>query len=106
MHVSAGQAGRTADGPRRTGATDKSTPDGGNERLRLYRAYEAKKQEIQTYENNLSFFNAKSKSGNSLVEEVEKRVARLKDELAQMAEKIKALNETAEPEQAAPEAES
>lgn len=105
LHVSAGHR-RTADGPRRTGATDKGTPDGGNERLRLYRAYEAKKQEIQTYENNLSFFNAKSKSGNSLVEEAEKRVARLKDELAQMAEKIKALNETAEPEQAAPEAES
>ena len=70
---------------------------GGNEltreRDRIYRAYEAKKQEIQTYENNLSFFNAKSKKGNSLVEEIEKKVARLKDDLALIAEKIKAINE-------------
>ena len=56
-------------------------------------AYEAKRQEIQTYETNLTFLNAKSKSGNSLLGELAKKVDRLKEELAQIAEKVKAVNE-------------
>ena len=63
------------------------------ERQRLLTAYEAKKAEIQNYENNLTFFNSKSKSGNSLVEELAKKVERLKDDLALLAEKINAVNE-------------
>ena len=41
-----------------------------NERARLMRQYEALRSEVQTYENNLGFLNAKSKSGNSLVDEM------------------------------------
>lgn len=63
------------------------------ERQRLLTAYEAKKAEIQNYENNLTFFNSKSKSGNSLVEELAKKVERLKEDLALLAEKINAVNE-------------
>jgi len=40
-----------------------------NERARLMRQYEAIKQEVQTYENNLGFLNASSKKGNSLIDE-------------------------------------
>lgn len=63
------------------------------ERNRLMNAYEAKRQEIQTYETNLTFLNAKSKSGNSLLGELAKKVDRLKEELAQIAEKVQAVNE-------------
>ncbi len=70
---------------------------GGNELTRernaLMTAYEAKKAEIQNYETNLTFFNSKSKSGNSLVEEISKKVERLKDDLALLVEKINAVNE-------------
>lgn len=70
---------------------------GGNEltreRNRLMTAYEAKKQEIQNYETNLTFFNSKSKSGNSLVVEIERKVERLKTDLALLAEKIAAVTE-------------
>ena len=90
MHISAGR--RRLENFRKNVA-EKGGNDLTRERDRIYRAYEAKKQEIQTYENNLSFFNAKSKKGNSLVEEIEKKVARLKDDLALIAEKIKAINE-------------
>ena len=70
---------------------------GGNEltreRTRLMNAYDAKKQEITNYETNLTFFNSKSKTGNSLVDEIENKVARLKEDLAVLVEKINAVNE-------------
>lgn len=63
------------------------------ERTRLLAAYEAKKQEIKTYETNLTFFNTKSKQAGSLMEEVQRKVERLKDDLSLLAEKISAVNE-------------
>lgn len=63
------------------------------ERQRLMNAYEAKRQEIQNYETNLTFFNSKSKSGNSLLGEIAKKVDRLKEELATLAEKIETVKE-------------
>ena len=63
------------------------------ERNRLTRAYENLKSEIQTYENNLGFLSSKSKKGNSLVEELGKKVEKLKGELSLLAEKINAVNE-------------
>ncbi len=60
---------------------------------RLQRAFEAKKTEIANYETNLLFFNSKSKSGNSLVADVQKKVERLKEDLAQITEKIKVVRE-------------
>ena len=58
------------------------------ERNRIFRAYEAKKAEINTYENNLGFLSSSSKSGNSLVGELQKKVSRLKDDLQLISEKI------------------
>lgn len=64
-----------------------------HERERLVRAYEMKSQELKTYENNLGFFNAQSKSGNSLVKEMERKIANIKEEIAMLEQKIKLIEE-------------
>lgn len=64
-----------------------------HERERLVRAYEMKSQELKTYENNLGFFNAQSKSGNSLVKEMERKIASIKEEIAMLEQKIKLIDE-------------
>lgn len=64
-----------------------------HERERLVRAYEMKSQELKTYENNLGFFNAQSKSGNSLVKEMERKIANIKEEIAMLEQKIKLIDE-------------
>ena len=61
------------------------------ERDRLARAYEIMKGELQTYENNIGFLSASSKKGSTLVQEIEKKVEKLKDELNLLKEKIKAV---------------
>jgi len=80
-----------------------------NERSRLMRRYEAMKQEIQTYENNLGFLNASSKKGNSLIDEMNRKVQKLKDDLKLTYDKIKAIdqanNEEKPEEKAEPKAE-
>ncbi len=58
------------------------------ERERLARTYEQRRQELNTYENNLGFFNAKSKNGDSMLREMERKIARLKDDIAELAQKI------------------
>ena len=63
-----------------------------NERSRLFRQYEAIKQEVQTYENNLGFLNASSKKGNSLINEMNRKVQKLKDDMNLIREKIKAID--------------
>lgn len=63
------------------------------ERSKLMNAYEAKKQEIKTYETNMTFFSSKSKKGNSLLDELEKKVERLKEDLVMLTEKIAAVDE-------------
>ena len=63
-----------------------------NERARLFRQYENLKQEIQTYENNLGFLNASSKKGNSLIDEMNRKVQKLKDEMNLVRDKIKAID--------------
>ena len=63
-----------------------------NERARLMRRYESLKQEIQTYENNLGFLNASSKKGNSLIDEMNRKVQKLKDDMNLVREKIKAID--------------
>jgi len=64
-----------------------------NERARLFRQYEAIKQEVQTYENNLGFLNASSKKGNSLIDEMNRKVQKLKDDMNLVREKIKAIDQ-------------
>ena len=63
-----------------------------NERTRLFRQYENLKSEIQTYENNLGFLNASSKKGNSLIDEMNRKVQKLKDDMNLVREKIKAID--------------
>ena len=69
---------------------------GGNaldsERARLMRQYEQLKSEVQTYENNLGFLNASSRKGNSLIDEMNRKVQKLKDEVQLVRDKIKAID--------------
>ncbi len=63
------------------------------ERERLLRIYENMCGEIKTYENNLGFLNASSKSGNSLVAEMQRKMEKLKDDAQLVLKKIAALEE-------------
>ena len=63
-----------------------------NERGRLLRRYDQLRNDITTYENNLGFLNAASKKGNSLVEEMNRKVQKLKDDLELVKQKIKAID--------------
>jgi len=63
-----------------------------NERARLMRQYEQLKSEVQTYENNLGFLNASSKKGSSLIDEMNRKVQKLKDEVQLVRDKIKAID--------------
>ena len=63
-----------------------------NERGKLLRRYDQLRAEITTYENNLGFLNAASKKGNSLVEEMNRKVEKLKEDLKLVKEKIKAID--------------
>lgn len=63
-----------------------------SERGRLMRRRDQLRQEIQTYENNLGFLNASSKKGNSLIDEMNRKVQKLRDDLELVCQKIKAVN--------------
>lgn len=90
LHETAGR--RRVDNFRKNVA-DKGGSELTRERGRLQNALENKKQEIQNYETNLTFFRSSSKKGNSLVADIEKKVERLKEDLNEIVEKIKAVNE-------------
>lgn len=62
------------------------------ERERMLRAYEQRRSELNTYENNLGFFNAKSKSGDSMLRDLQRRIERIKDDLKALEEKIKLID--------------
>lgn len=97
LHETAGR--RRMDNFRKTVA-DKGGSELTRERSRLQNAFDGKKQEIQTYETNLSFFRTSSKKGNSLVADIEKKVARLKEDLEEIGQKIKAVSEQIKAEKA------
>lgn len=65
----------------------------GRERERLLRIYENMCSEIKTYENNLGFLSSSSKSGNSLVAEMQRKMEKLKDDAQLVLKKIAALEE-------------
>ena len=79
-------------------ASVSSMQDGGSqlyrEREKLVRIYESMKSELQTYENNLGFLNASSKKGNSLLNELNRKVDKLKADIELTKEKIKVLDES------------
>lgn len=64
----------------------------GRERERLVRAYEARRNEIKTIENNMGFFNVKSSAGNSMLKEMENKVNRLKEDMKEIEQKIEILD--------------
>lgn len=62
------------------------------ERERLTRACEARKSELQTYDNNMGFLSSKSKSGDQMVREMQRKISRLKEDIASLEEKIKLID--------------
>ena len=64
-----------------------------SERARLMRQYDTIKQEVQTYENNLGFLSVSSKKGSSLIDEMKRKVQKLKDDMQLVKDKIKAIDE-------------
>ena len=63
------------------------------ERQKMQRRYNDMKQELENYENNLNFLTTSSKKGSSLIDEMNRKVEKLRDEIKLMKEKIKAMNE-------------
>ena len=58
------------------------------DRQKLIKMYENLIQEIKTAENNILFFTGKSKSGNKLVDDMRKKIDTLKEQLADLENKI------------------
>ena len=69
------------------------------EREKLVRNYENLLNELHTYENNLGFLNTTSKSGSSLLTELNKKMDKLKAEIEVAKEKIRLLDESARKEE-------
>ncbi len=67
--------------------------DLSRQREKILRSLELKKQEIKTFENNLGFFSSKSKSGDAMVRDMERRIARLRDEQANIEKKLQLIND-------------
>jgi hypothetical protein len=63
------------------------------EREKLMRAYERMKNELQTYENNIGFLSISSKGGGGLIKEMERKIEKLKEEMALIVKKIDAIDE-------------
>lgn len=62
-----------------------------NDEASLMRKYEAKKAELATYENNITFLTAHSKSGNALIGNMTHKIENLKDEIETIVDKINEL---------------
>jgi chromosome segregation ATPase len=75
-------------GPRQSSSSER----GLSERDRLVRTYEQRMSELKTFENNMGFLTANTKSGNSLVQEMERRIGSLKEEIADLERRIKDLD--------------
>lgn len=68
--------------------TRRAAQQSGNPLQRLQKLVEDKKAEIKNYETNLTFLSTKSKSGSSLVADIERRIETLKVELAELEKKL------------------
>lgn len=64
----------------------------GRERERLLRAIESRESEIKTIENNIGFFSIKSSAGNSLLKDFERKIEKLREDIAQLREKTALLD--------------
>lgn len=63
-----------------------------SERERLLRAYDQKRGQLQTYENNMGFFNVKTSAGSSMLKELERKISHIKEEMKELEDKIKVLD--------------
>lgn len=62
------------------------------ERERLVRTYENRRNDLNTYENNLGFFNSKTKSGDSMLRELEHKIQFIKNDIAELEKKIELID--------------
>ena len=65
----------------------------GRERERMARALDARRQELRTYANNLGFLSSKSKSGDSLVRDIEGKMRRLEAEIADIEQRMRLVDD-------------
>jgi hypothetical protein len=73
-------------------AQDKGVQSIYKEREKLVRNYETMKSELITYQNNLGFLTASSKKGNSLLDELNKKVEKLQEDIKEAEEKIREMD--------------
>jgi hypothetical protein len=62
------------------------------ERERLLRNADNKRNELRTYENNLGFLSSKSKSGDSMMREFNRKIERIKSDIATLEEQIRLID--------------
>ena len=58
------------------------------QRDKLMRSLEMKRSEIKTFENNLGFFNSRTKSGEAMLNDIQRRISRLRDDQTNIELKI------------------
>ena len=63
-----------------------------HERERLIRAYESRIADLKTYENNLGFFSAKTKNGNSMLVDLQNKIQRIKSDIAEIENKVRLID--------------
>ena len=67
-----------------------------SEREKLMRIYDRMKGELSTYENNIGFLNISSKGGGGFLKEMERKIEKLKEEMALIVKKIDTIDENLE----------
>lgn len=67
-----------------------------SEQDKLQHALDARRSELNTYENNMCFFNVKSSAGNSMLRDMERKMERLREEIKELETKIRMLRKPAE----------
>ena len=77
---------------RRQGGKSRRGDSSLDERTRLMRQYDSLKSEIQTYENNIGFLSVSSKKGNKLIDDMNRKVEKLKAEFATVKARIIAID--------------
>ncbi|MGL5317774.1 MAG: DUF349 domain-containing protein [Bacteroidales bacterium] len=58
------------------------------EREKLMRTFDHIRSELKNYENNILFLSSSSKSGNSLVKDLEKKIEKLKEDMNHIVQKV------------------
>ena len=73
--------------------SDRSRGQVLHEREKLMRQFERMKSELQTYENNIGFLSSSSKKGNTLLDDMNSKIDKIKAELELIVKKIDAIDE-------------